>query len=152
MKKATLFIGCFFLMLALVAQETPREKTAETLTKEEYLKKSKGQKTGAIVLISAGGALTAVGFIVALNDLEYDLGGLFDPNYQPREDDNEAVAAVLVITGVAAMLGSIPLFISAHKNKKRAMSISFKNELAPQLQGSFVFNRSIPGISFKIAL
>ncbi|MEO6719045.1 MAG: hypothetical protein ABIN67_01725 [Ferruginibacter sp.] len=151
MKKVILFIGTVFFMSALIAQETPREKSMETLTKEDYLKKARGQKTGAIVLISAGGALTAVGFILALNNLEYDIGGIFDQNYQPR-DDNETVSTVLAITGIAAMLGSIPLFISAHKNKKHAMNISFKNEMAPQLQGNFVFNRSIPGISLKIQL
>lgn len=54
--------------------------------------------------------------------------------------------------GLCAAVGSIPLFIASGKNKRRAMSVSFKNEPAPQLQkNSFVY-RSVPSLSLKISL
>jgi len=133
------------------AQEIPSETAKPVLTKDEYLKKSRSQKTGAIVLISVGGAMTIVGTAIAMNDAGNEIVGIFDPNYQPN-NNNETLSGVLVIGGLAAMLGSIPLFISAHKNKKRAMRISFINEPALQLQKSMVFYRAVPSIKLKIGL
>jgi hypothetical protein len=49
------------------------------------------------------------------------------------------------------MLGSIPLFLASGRNKRKAMSLSFKNETAPQLlKGSFAY-RPIPSVSLKIS-
>ncbi|MEO5891164.1 MAG: hypothetical protein ABIQ31_12965 [Ferruginibacter sp.] len=63
-------------------------------------------------MISAGGALTRIGTAVALNDLEEDLGNIFDPHAK-KSNDNETLASVLVLTGVAAMVTSIFFFISS---------------------------------------
>ena len=149
MKKATLLFVCMGTMFCSFAQETPSETPEPVLTKEEYKKKSKGERTAAIVMISAGGVMTIAGFAVVLNNLDFN--GLFDSNYQPK-NQNETLEYVLVIGGLAAMLGSIPLFVSAHKNKKRAMSVSFINEPVLQLQKSMVFYRAVPSLNLKIRL
>ena len=143
MKKTFLLFGLISIMQCSFGQDS-------SLTKEEYLRKSKGQKTGAIVLLSAGGALAIVGLAIETNDLNDDLGGLFDPNYDGDNTSNDTVSGILFFGGVAAMLGSIPLFISSHKNKKRAMSMSFENITAPQLQKNMVFNQHIPSVTFKV--
>lgn len=153
MKKAIIFLICMGTMIYSIAQENPSETPKPLLTKEEYLQKSKANRTGAIVLISAGGAITLAGFAVALNSLEEDLGNISLFGSPTKTTNNDATfEAILIIGGVAAMLGSIGLFVSAHKYKRKALSVSFKNELAPQLQRSTVKYNAVPSLSLKIRL
>jgi len=150
MKKAILLIVCAGTIFCSVAQQTPTETSKPVLTKDEYLQKAKGQKTGAIILIAAGGALVIAGAAVATKDLNDDLGNIFEPDTETNK--HETLATVLVVAGIAAIAGSIGLFVSAHKNKKRAMSVSFKNEPTLQLQRSMAFYRSVPSFTLKISL
>jgi hypothetical protein len=140
MKKFFLIATCLLMMLTVVAQNTPQDSSTHALTKDEYLKKSKGQKTAAIVLLAGGGALVTVGAILSLNDVYY---------LDFEDNGNEDVAGALVLVGGVAMLGSIPFFISARKNKERAMQVSFKNELALQIQKGSMFYKSIPSVNLK---
>jgi hypothetical protein len=58
---------------------------------------------------------------------------------------------VRAIGGVAA-LSSIPLFIASGRNKRKGMSLSFKNETAPQIQkNSFVY-RTVPSLKLRLNL
>jgi hypothetical protein len=150
MKKVILLFVCIGTMYCSFAQETPSETSKPVLTKQEYFQKSKGQRTAAIVLISVGGAITVAGIAVAAGDATEDLGNIFDPNAETNK--HETLSIALIITGVAAMLGSVGLFVSAHKNKKRALSVSFINEVAPQFQKGMVFYRSVPSLTLKISL
>lgn len=156
MKKSILLFACTNAMFYTFAQEIPVEKPKPSLSKEEYLQKSKGQRTGAIVMISAGAATTIAGFAVAINEVENDLqngvNAIFNPTAANTTNDNGTFAPALIITGVAAMLGSIGLFVSAHKNKQKALNISFKNEPAPQVHRSTVFYKSVPSLNLKIRL
>jgi hypothetical protein len=64
-----------------------------------------------------------------------------------------SVASQIIFwTGFASMVASIPLFIAYHRNKKKSMSLSFKNETVPQLQNRSFTNRAIPSLSLKISL
>ena len=151
MKKAIFLFVYLAAMFCSFAQETPSGDTNPLVTKEDFLKKSKGQRTGAIVLISAGGAMAIAGFGVALNDFSNDLGNIFSTT-EHTSGNNSTLATVLIIAGVGAMLGSIGLFVSAHKYKRKALSLSLKNEMAPQLQRSMVFCQPVPSLSLKISL
>ena len=73
------------------------------MTKQDYLKKSKSQKIAAWILLGAGATCFA---IVA-----------------PGNTSLDAVGAIVVVGGVC-VLTSIPLFIAASRNKKRANSAS----------------------------
>ena len=142
MKKYILMTACLLMMLTVVAQQIPQDSTTHTLTKEEYLKKSKGQKTGAIVLLAAGGTLALIGAAVSVDEgVDYVFG----------EDSNGDVGGVLFVVGGVAMLGSIPLFVASRKNKEKAMKVSFKNELALQLQKGSMYYKSIPSVNIKIS-
>ena len=90
-----------------------------------------------------------IGSILAVSDLSKDLENLFTNN--PRSN-NDALIGALVITGGAAMLSSIPLFRAASKNKRKAYSLSAKNEMTLLLQRSLVFYKPIPSLTFKIRL
>ncbi len=151
MKQAIFLLASLVTFFSCFAQEITSETPKPVLTKDEYLKKSRGQKTGAIVLISAGGVLTIVGMAVAVNNFEIDFGGTYGSSNQ-TDNSNETLSGVLVIGGLAAMLGSIPLFVSSHRNKKRALQLSFINEPALHLQKSMVFYKAVPSVKLKIGL
>lgn len=126
MKKIIVFALLLLSSLATFSQQT--EPSAPS-TKQDYLQKSKSQRTSAFILLGSGAALLA---IAAPGNVSFD------------------ILPVLVIGGGAAIVGSIPLFIAAGKNKRRAMSMSFKNETAPVLQNSGFTSRVVPSLALKI--
>ncbi|MCW3092613.1 MAG: hypothetical protein JWP81_3682 [Ferruginibacter sp.] len=148
MKRVIIVIVCMSAMLSSFAQETS-EASKTLLTKEDYLKKSKSQKTGGLVSLIGGGTLFLIGAVVATNDLSNDLDNLFTDNTSTNHD---ALVSVLIITGGAAMLGSIPLFKAANRNKRKAYALSVVNDMAPRFQGSTVCYKWVPSISLKINL
>lgn len=125
-----------FALLLIVSSESFSQQTNSlpALTKQDYLKKSRTQNTTAWFIISGG---------LVLGTISYGIS---------YKEGRTNTAEILEYTSLATMLGSIPLFIAARKNKKKAMSLSFKNETMPQLQkGSFV-NQPVPSITLKISL
>jgi hypothetical protein len=140
-------ILCTMLMLLATVTFSQQTNPSVALTKQDYLKKSKKQKTAAWLLLSGGLACVITGSILS-TDLSVD-----DDNYGSLFDENTSRAGTVVaIIGSCFMAGSIPFFIAAHRNKKKSISLSFKNEMAPQIQKwSFVY-RSVPSITLKISL
>ena len=115
-----------FLMLLILSA---------TSFSQDYLRKSKNQKTAAWILLGGGSALVVTGILLANN----------------ATIDNLGTGAGVAIAGGVVMLGSIPLFLASGRNKKKGMRLSFKNETAPQLlKGSFVY-RPVPSVSLKIS-
>jgi len=121
------------------------------LTKDYYLQKSKKKKKTGTILLAGGAALVLTGVLIPKGDekgTSYTLYGLVPyTDYQ-----NDGIKAALGLTGVAAMLGSIPFFISSGKNKRRAMSLSAKNEMTRQLQGTSFAYQVVPSLNFKLCL
>ena len=105
-------------------------------SKQDLLKKSKRQKTIAFVLIGGG----SIAWLAGLN------------KYMNQEDNMDGGGEAAMIIGGTAALGSIPLFIISSKNKKKAMSMSFKNQRIPQLYGSNFVYRLVPSLNLKIVL
>ena len=141
MKKIIFLVLALFIGKLSFCQETV---PSPTLTKQDYLKKSKSQKTASKIIAGAGTAVALTGILLAVDDV----GGILDPNDQ----DNSNTADALTYTGLVIMAGSIPFFIASSKNRKKAMSMSFKNQMIPQLQNSGFVYRAIPSLSFKINL
>ncbi|HWR32455.1 MAG TPA: hypothetical protein VN451_02945 [Chitinophagaceae bacterium] len=135
MKKIILFMMLLVISAASFSQQT---NSLPTLTKQDYLKKSSNKKFAAWVLLGGG---TAVLAITALSNLGLDFGG-------PKK----SFPSVPVGIGAVCMAGSIPFFIASAKNKRKATSLSFKNELAPQIQKSSFVYQSVPSLSLKISL
>lgn len=129
----------FFFMLLITSATSFSQPTTETPTvKVDYLQKSKNQKTTAWVLLGGGAGFILVGTLIG--------------NGKEASFDDVGTGVVLGGIGALSMLGSIPLFIASGKNKRKAGSISFKNEMIPRLQsGSFV-NHSVPSVNLKISL
>lgn len=142
-------------------------KTIQAFSKNEYLKKSRRQRTAAIILVSSGGAEFALGGLIiivhgiskGISTATATIGGLggMDNGGEPynRPDakkHSNGFATALMITGAASILGSIPLFSSSHDNKRKAISLSFKTEFAPGLQNNIVIYQPVPGISLSLQL
>ena len=105
-------------------------------TKQDYLKKSKNQRTIAFVLAGGG----SIAWLAGLS------------KYMDQRDNKDGGGEAAIIIGGTAALGSIPFFIISSKNKKKAMGMSFKNQRIPQLQGSSFVYRAAPSFNLKIVL
>ncbi|MGZ3845379.1 MAG: hypothetical protein ACXVLT_05290 [Flavisolibacter sp.] len=128
----SLILSCLFLIIAvnLFAQQTP------TLTKLDYLQKSKAQKSAAWVMLGGGIATMVAGASISLQDIF----------------SNNATGPVLFSVGLLSSLGSIPLFIAASRNKIIAASLSFKNEKLPLHGNTNLARNSMPTLSLRIDL
>lgn len=117
-----------------------REKELTPLRSQDYYeKKSKNQKKTAWILLGSGVALFAGGIVVASR----------------QNDDGPAAAVPLVFmsgTGIVTSLVSIPFFISAGSNKRKAMNISSGLEMqrSPvKMQSGSLYN-SNPALAVKL--
>lgn len=116
-------------------------------TKDDYLTKSKHQKTAAWIMLGGGWGLGIAGGIVATHGVTQINSGQPD-----KVGNNIGNGALLILTGGAAMLGSIPLFLAAGKNKRKGMSLSFTNQPAPALVQNIMGNNYVPSVSLKFNL
>jgi len=147
MKKQLLLI---FLLVSATITFSQQNNPSPALTKQDYLKKSKSQKTVAWILLGGGVVMTSTAFAVGMNKIVNDLGCLLCPEQPKSSADGE----VLFYTGLAAMAGSIPFFIISSKNKKRANNVSafFKMENRTFMQQQTIAKTGYPALSFKIKL
>ena len=113
-----------------LAQQTEKE---HKLSSQEYLQKSKNQKTAAWILLGAG----------TISILSVTSG--------ESSFDNTATFAIL---GSSAILSSIPLFMASNRNKKKGMAMSaFLNiDRISTNQFSFKDATAIPSLKVKINL
>ena len=127
-------IICFTMLLFSAASFCQQTTTATpTLTKTDYLQKSKKQSSNARVLLGSGGAIVLIGIILTAEEL---------PLLKPT----------CIISGALAMLTSIPFFIASLKNKKKGMSLSLKNETSYKLYKESIVSIPIPSLYLKISL
>jgi hypothetical protein len=126
------------LLFLLIAFSFASFSQKASLTKDEYLTKSKNQKTTAWILASGGAALIAIGLAVG--------------NGKEASFDQAGAGVIVGGLGVVSIIGSIPLFIASGKNKKRGMAMAFKNEpLFFPKKGSFT-KLSCPSLTIRIGL
>ena len=126
------------------------------VVKTDYLKKSKNQKTAAWVLLGGGFALTTTSIVMASSKITEDyvnvIAGVFSS--EPVQENNYTAENILLITGTASMLASIPFFIASKKNKRRAMDMTanIKMEDAKLIRNQSFVQTSYPAITVKIKL
>ena len=109
------------------------------------LQKSKNKKKVAWIMAGGGATFILAGSIIPRGEIKrYNV--IF-PEYK-----NDGIKASFLLTGALSMLGSIPFFISSHHNKKKAASLSFRNERVQQINKSSLAYGTIPGVSLKFKL
>lgn len=116
----------------------------QEMTKENYLEKSRRQKTTGWILLGGGVAMAVAG------------GVLFNENFKifgsEAENDNAGIGGAMFVVGGLAALGSIPVFIISGSNAKKAAQMSFKNQ--PLNNQRYLGNipKSIPSLNISIPL
>lgn len=133
MKKLTTLLLLSFLFLNCISQQT---SPSPSLTKLDYLKKSKHQNIAAISLAGAGFFVWAAGI----------------NKYMNQEDNVDGGGEAAMVVGGLSCLASIPLFIIGSKNKKKARLMAINTQRIPQKQKSGFAYQAIPSLSIKIGL
>ena len=139
MKSIMLCSAFFILALHGYSQEN---KPDLQLTSEQYLRKSKNQKTTAWVLFGVG-TTAIVGGIAVSSGGQDELTTTLNTAF---------IGAPLMLLGLTLDVISIPLFVSADKNKKRAMeaSTSIKFEEVPSWSGGAIRQSTVPTLAIKV--
>jgi hypothetical protein len=153
MKKIIPFTLLLLFSTACFCQSTSNELP---VVKTDYLKKSKNQKTAAWVLLGGGFALSVTSTMMAAPKAAEDLGNAFAGIFlaEPIPENNYTAENILLVTGTASMLASIPFFIASKKNKRKAMNVSanIKMENATTFRNQAFVQTSYPTIALKIKL
>ena len=129
------FFICTMLFLMSASSFCQQTDVSQSVTRQDYLNKSKNQKKAAWILLGGGIAL-----------------GLAGPILWSSTGISDSGADVLMISGAASIAGSIPLFIAAGRNKKKGMNASTYFEIR---QNSVPTNtglslHSTPTLSLKL--
>lgn len=124
---------CTVLLLMTLSSFCQQTDFSQSLTQQNYLQKSKKQKTAAWILLG-GGAAIAVG--AAILDVSSDWS------------KSETPYLVALSAGCASMLGSIPLFIASKRNKTKAITY-FEMRQNPVLTNTGLTLHSAPTLSLK---
>ena len=119
------------IILALSLQSYSQATRKDSLTSDYYLQKSKSQKITGFILLGIGVTTLA---LLSKGETDFD------------------ILPVLAIGGIAATVVSIPLFISAGKNKRKGMSLSVKEEKSLLLRNGNFTQKPFPAISVRLNL
>lgn len=118
---------------------------AQQMTKQDYLEKSKQQKTTAWILLGGGAAVTTAGFII------------FSENFCPlgcsKSENNSANAGgIMILAGGVSMLASFPVFISSGNNARKAAELSFKYQPMNMPRYTGAIPRAYPSLTLTIPI
>jgi hypothetical protein len=146
MKKTIVFAVLLIVAFNSFSQQT---QVTQPISRDEYMKKSKKQKTAGWVLLAGGTAIWITGLIILENTIVYDLGGIFNGNNQSFNSGSVVFASGLIIAA-----GSIPFFIISAHNKHKAMRATafLRIENVPVIQHASFISHSYPAVSVKINL
>ena len=96
-------------------------------------------------MLGGGAALLLTGIVIPKGELVHS--GFLDDDYK-----NDGIKGGLKLTGIVSMLGSIPLFIASSKSKKKAASVSIRNEKIQALQKTSFAYKLVPAIYLTVRL
>ena len=133
MKKLVLF---FVLSMISFAGYSQSEK--HDFSKEHYLQKSKNQRTAGWVLLGAGAGIGLIGAIVSAEALTED--------WFFGDSKKSDTGLILGAVGAASSLASIPFFISASKNSRKAAQLSLES------QRYFIPGQELSGLQLSVSL
>jgi len=152
MKKS---LGFALLLLLTSTTFCQQVEYSHTLEKQDYLGKSKKQKTGAWILLSGGFVLSATGALIAATEVTIETGSYIIYSLagsSTEEPKASNTSGILFFTGLASMVGSIPLFIASSRNKSTAamISTSIKFEEGSLVRKSAITKIQFPAITVNI--
>ena len=148
MKTRTIWVFFFSAFLMGLYSQT----IAQEMNKQDYLEKSRKQKTTGFIMAGGGVVLFAIGGGIYLGSASETVVSCFTLTGCSSDDGELGGGAAMMVIGGLAALGSIPVFISSGKNAKKAAQMSFRYE--PTYIPKYVGNvpRAIPSLNFSIPL
>jgi hypothetical protein len=135
MKKSLLTVLFLSVITTVFSQQQIRNK-------DYYLQKSRNQKNAGLITLGGGTALVIAGFLVG------------NSGSDDTELDNAMAGGIMVVTGAAAIVISIPLIIASGRNKRRAekATVSFQMQPLDSPAISMYAKRPIPAVGIHIGL
>ena len=133
MKKIIFLFGALIAASSVFSQQI---NPSPVLTKQDYQLKAKHLEIAALCLGGAGFVVWAAGV----------------SKYMNQEDNIDGGGEVAMTIGGFSCLASIPLFILASKNRKKARRMVINNQRISQIQNSSLVFRSIPSLTLKLQL
>lgn len=106
----------------------------QQLTKDDYLQKSKNQKTAGWIFRGSGAILMAGGLVWGVTTTD------------------DAGPSALLVAGGACVITSIPLFMASKKNKNRAMEMGVGWQQSIQIENNNLVKKPIPSLTLRISL
>lgn len=135
------------LLMGMLMTQAFSQAVGTLPTKTDYLQKYQHRKAAAWMLLCGGTVMTIVGGATYQIDWHFCL--FSDECHLPPPPDN-SLSNALIYTGLGAMVGSIPLFISAHHQKRIAASLSIDNQSVKTFYQNTLVSRSQPVLKLKI--
>ena len=132
MKKLVCLSLLLIISIMIFSQQNPI--FVPGTTKQDYLRKSKNQKTAAWVLLGTG----TLSVLVASIEVNPDYG----------ESTNRSF---LAIGGLALIGASVPNFIASSRNRKKAMSLSFNINRIPEMRKNNFAYVPVRSLSLRIS-
>ena len=147
MKTIASTLICILLVVTTYSQD---QSQILKFKKDFYLERSKKQNRAEWILLGGGAVFAAVGeiaYTARLNNAD-DVWAQFD------EANKFTFTDVLGSIGYAAVITSIPLFISAGANKRKAnrVSLSINSQNYYQLQNNTLSLKPLPVLTMHINL
>lgn len=141
MKKILLGLAMLLMCISAFSQQ---KEPVQPYTKQDYLQKSKNQKTVGWVLLGGGTAIAITGIIVGSNAEPAE--GIMETS------TGEDIGIALLVGGLAADLISVPFFIGSANNARKAATISFNNKSIVIPGFRSVATKTQPSVSIKIGI
>ncbi len=133
---------CFAFIVMAINAYSQEIKPNLQMTSEEYLQKSKNQSVTAGIMFGVGTAAMVGGLVVS--------AGSKDDFFE--ELNAGLIGTSLLLLGLTLDVISIPIFISADKNRKRAMEAvsTIKFEDVPSWSGGAISQSNVPTLSIQV--
>lgn len=142
MKKVILLIMSLLFIVNVFCQEIPVPEKKKDYN--YYMQKHKRHKTTRLILLGVGTSMVFVGAVG------------FSANFEIMGSGGDAQKAdifgIIMSIGIVADIVSIPFFISASSNKKKAASVAITNQNIQLPQpGSYAINKQpVPSLTVMV--
>lgn len=131
MKKSITLIVLLIIIANIYGQQTIEQSQIKDL----YIQKSKNQNTAGEVLLISGTVMIVGGFIA------------FDHYWDKESVYAVDISGYIMLAGIPASLASIPFFISAGINKRKAASLSLNYKNYSPTNKNAIYSNSIPSVT-----
>jgi len=130
---------CLFLILPFAGTLFSQQLNPPSgSTKQDYLKRSRKEKTTGWILSGQGVLFVSM--------------GLIDPKFLHNDPGEPGVRGLTIVGGLVSIFGGVILFIGAAKDRKQVVSLLLKHETVPQVYKPGFVSTTISSLALKVSL